>query len=72
VGAKDREYQFWERNPLNIDLWTKEVFMQKMEYIHNNPVAAGLFHYPEGYTYSSAKYYVTGEDGFGIITHWMD
>jgi hypothetical protein len=33
VGAKDREYQFWERNPLNIDLWTKEVFMQKMEYI---------------------------------------
>jgi hypothetical protein len=46
--------------------------MQKMEYIHNNPVAAGLCHYPEGYTYSSAKYYVTGEDGFGIITHWMD
>ena len=39
---------------------------------HNNPVAAGLSHYRKAYTYSSAKYYVTGEDGFGIITHWMD
>ncbi|MEP6949803.1 MAG: transposase [Ginsengibacter sp.] len=36
VGAKDREYQFWKQNPLSIDLWTKEVFIQKMEYIHNN------------------------------------
>ncbi len=27
VGAKDRKYQFWERNPLCIDLWTKEVFI---------------------------------------------
>ena len=32
VGAKDREYQFWKRNPLSVDLWTKEVFIQKMEY----------------------------------------
>lgn len=27
VGAKDRKYQFWERNPLSIDLFTKEVFI---------------------------------------------
>ena len=46
VGVKDRKYQFWERNPLSIDLWTKEVFKQKLEYIHYNPVAAGLCVYP--------------------------
>jgi putative transposase len=22
VNAKDRQYQFWERNPLSVDLWT--------------------------------------------------
>ena len=27
VDAKDREYQFWKRNPLSIDLWTEEVFI---------------------------------------------
>jgi len=71
VGAKDRKYQFWERNPLSIDLWTKEVFIQKMEYIHYNPVAAGLCVYPEDYKYSSAKYYESGIDVFGFLTHWM-
>lgn len=40
VKASDREYQFWERNFLSIDLWSKPVFMQKLNYIHNNPIAA--------------------------------
>lgn len=71
VGKKDRIYQFWKRNPLSVDLWTKEVFIQKMEYIHYNPVAASLCAYPEDYKYSSAKFYETGEDRFSIITHWM-
>ena len=71
VGAKDRKYQFWERNPLSIDLWTKEVFIQKMEYIHYNPVTAGLCSYPEEYNYSSAKFYDEGTDEFGFLTHWM-
>jgi len=71
VGAKDRKYQIWERNPLSIDLWTKEVCMQKMEYIHYNPVAAGLCVYPEEYKYSSAKFYETGKDEFCFLNHWM-
>ncbi len=71
VNAKDRKYQFWERNPLSTDLFTKEVFMQKMEYIHNNPVAAGLCFNAEDYTYSSAKFYESGKDEFEFLTHWM-
>ncbi len=71
VDAKDRKYQIWQRNPLSIDLWTQEVFIQKMEYIHNNPVTAGICIYPEQYKYSSAKFYETGEDKFGFLTHWV-
>jgi putative transposase len=37
VNAKDRKYQFWERNPLAIELYSEEVIWQKLEYIHNNP-----------------------------------
>ena len=71
VELKDRKYQIWQRNPLSIDLWTKEVYIQKMEYIHNNPVTSGICSYPEQYKYSSAKFYETGEDEFGMITHWV-
>jgi len=71
VGLKDRKYQIWQRNPLSIDLWTKEIFIQKLEYIHNNPITAGLCIYPEQYKYSSAKFYEKGEDEFGFLTHWV-
>ena len=43
-----------------------------MEYIHYNPVVAGLCAYPEDYKYSSAKFYKSGMDEFGFLTHWMD
>ncbi len=71
VNADDRKYQIWQRNPLSVDLWTKEVFIQKMEYIHYNAVTAGLCTYPEEYKYSSAKFYETGVDEFGFLTHWV-
>ena len=61
----------WERNPLSIDLWTKEVLIQKMEYIHNNPVTAGLCTYPEAYKNFLAKFYESGDDEFGFLTHWI-
>ncbi len=72
VNAKDREYQFWERNALSIDLWTPEVFMQKVDYIHSNPLQQKwrLADLPENYKYSSARFYETGMDEFDLVTHY--
>jgi REP-associated tyrosine transposase len=69
VNVKDRSYQFWERNSLGVELFSNEVFMQKLDYIHYNPVKAGLCKLPSEYHYSSAKFYETGIDDFGILTH---
>jgi REP element-mobilizing transposase RayT len=70
VKATDREFQFWERNSLSIELYSTKVFMQKLNYIHQNPVLAGLCLYPEEYHYSSAKFYETGIDDWGILSHY--
>jgi len=72
VNAKDRQYQFWERNSLSIDLWSPDVFMQKLDYVHNNPLQDKwrLAEFPEDYKYSSAKFYETGYDEFDLITHY--
>ena len=69
VNAKDRTYQFWKRNSLSIELHSKKVFNQKLNYIHQNPVKAGLCKLPEEYHYSSAKFYATGVDDFDMLTH---
>jgi REP element-mobilizing transposase RayT len=31
VNAKGRKFQFWERNPLSVDLWSREVLIQKLK-----------------------------------------
>lgn len=69
VVAKNKEYQIWERNSLSIDLWSMPLLLQKLNYIHQNSVRAGLCNLPEQYHYSSAAFYGTGVDGFGFLTH---
>ena len=63
-------HQIWKREPLSIELFTEKAFLQKLEYIHQNPVAAGLVKFAEEYKYSSAKFYLKGRDEFNMITHY--
>jgi len=72
VNAKDREYQFWERNALSVELRNHKVFLQKVRYIHENPVRAGMCKLPEEYEYSSALFYERGLDNWGFLTHYND
>ncbi len=73
VRASDRAYQFWERNALSIDLWSRTVFLQKLNYMHNNPAQPHwkLCQYPEEYRYSSAAFYEKGIDEFGFLSHYL-
>lgn len=59
VGAKDRQYQLWERNPLSVYSYSTAVTEQKLDYIHRNPVQGKwqLAALPEDCKLSSASYY---------------
>lgn len=70
VNAKDRTYQFWKRRALSIDLYSKAVFLQKLDYIHNNPIRAGLCILPENYMYSSASFYYNQDLKFTFLCHY--
>ena len=69
VNAKDRKRQVWERNSLGIALWSGWAIWQKLNYIHNNPVKAGLCKYPEDYKYSSAAFYRKGDGRWNFLVH---
>jgi putative transposase len=70
VNKYDRGYQIWKREPLSIELLNKGMFMQKLEYIHYNPVRARLCEVPEDYQYSSARFYHDGTNSFQMLTHF--
>ncbi len=48
------KYHFWNYTNYPVLLCTNAVIDQKVEYIHQNPVRAGIVTEPEYYTYSSA------------------
>jgi len=55
--VKPRQYKhpLWEHHPDAFLLTSEATFMQKVNYIHQNPVRAGLVERAEDYLYSSAR-----------------
>lgn len=52
-----KHYQFWRHDDKPVELWSNHVIIQKINYIHQNPVDAGLVFRAEDYKYSSAVDY---------------
>jgi putative transposase len=74
VSASDRKYNFWQRDPLAVHIFSRDVAEQKLNYLHYNPLQEhwNLCRLPEDYRFSSARFYETGFDEFGILIHYMD
>lgn len=50
-------YLFWQQDNQPKIIFTPHFFWQKVEYIYNNPVEAGIVEKAEEYIYCSARYY---------------
>jgi putative transposase len=53
--------QFWQRRCYDFNLHSSEKLIEKIRYIHRNPVIRGLVTRPEEYRWSSFNHYATGE-----------
>lgn len=54
-NSNNKEYQFWQQHNKPIEIYSAHVIAQKLDYIHDNPVEAGIVERAEHYLYSSAK-----------------
>jgi len=61
-NSNNKVYQFWQQNNKPIELYSNKVIDQKVNYIHNNPVKAGIVDFASDFKYSSATNYI-GKDG---------
>jgi len=52
----------WQDSYWDVNIYTERFLRQKLNYVHRNPVRAGLVETPEEYMYSSHRNYVSGED----------
>ena len=51
---QNSHYQFWQKTSHPIELFTTPLIQQKVDYIHRNPVEAGIVDEEQHYVYSSA------------------
>lgn len=70
----DRKHRFWQRDALAIRMDYRKKAEQKLRYIHLNPLQEKwqLVDRPEDYQWSSARFYETGIDDFGFLTHYRE
>ena len=55
--SRNKQYQFWTHENHAVYLYSNKFIDQRIDYIHNNPVKAGIVVNAEDYLYSSARNY---------------
>ena len=55
--------QFWQRRYYDFNVHNEEKRVEKLRYMHRNPVKRGLVVKPEDWAWSSFRHYATGEIG---------
>ncbi len=54
---------FWQERYYDFNVWSEKKFVEKLRYIHRNPVTRGLVERPEEWPWSSFRHYLAGERG---------
>jgi putative transposase len=55
--------RFWQRRYYDFNVWTEKKRIEKLRYIHRNPVTRGLVSRPEDWSWSSFRHWATGTEG---------
>jgi len=65
------EDPFWQARYYDFNVWSERKFVEKVRYIHRNPVKRGLVPRPEDWPWGSFRDYATGEVGMvEIESRW--
>ena len=60
----------WQRRFYDFNVWTARKRIEKLRYMHLNPVVRGLVQEPEQWPWSSYRSYACGEEGAVRINPW--
>ena len=63
AGLNGPPEHFWQKRYYDFNIRNYPQFVEKLKYIHRNPVKAGLCERPEDWEWSSFRHYATGCEG---------
>ena len=66
----DQLHQLWQEGSHPQQIQNELIMLQKLEYMHNNPLRRGYVDEPVHWRYSSARNYAGMEAGVSVTTDW--
>ena len=69
---RNHKHSVWQHHPDSLDIFGEDTFRQKVEYIHQNPVRAGLVDDPLEYRFSSARLWAGCEADEPLLTDHLE
>lgn len=61
LDGRGNDYKVWQEGFHPIALETEDFVVQKLDYLHDNPVRKGYVEEPEHWKYSSARNYILND-----------
>jgi putative transposase len=62
--------RFWQHRFYDFNVWSERKRIEKLRYIHRNPVTRGLVHAPDQWKWSSYRFYAYQEVGLIRVDDW--
>src|SRR5580693_7202257 len=63
VSVQSRQRPFWQARYYDFNVHNEAKRVEKLRYMHRNPVKRGLVREPEDWPWSSFRHYATGTEG---------
>jgi putative transposase len=63
VSVQSQEHPFWQARYYDFNVQNEDKRVEKLRYMHRNPVKRSLVEKPEDWAWSSFRHYATGEIG---------
>ena len=68
----NQKLKTWKDRFDDLSITSYNIFLTKLNYIHNNPVKKGLVKLPQEYEFSSAAFYESGKENGLKIRHFVE
>ena len=69
-GDSQEQPHVWQRRFYDFNVWSERKRVEKLRYMHRNPVKDGLVAEPEDWEWSSYRSYAFQEEGIVKINQW--
>ena len=70
--SNPRPLRFWQPRFYDFNVFTAKKQIEKLKYMHRNPVVRGLVERPEDWRWSSYRFYACGETGTVTLEPFPD